>query len=204
MNEYHFSRVVILGAGGVGFWLATALSRDIKDVPIEVWDDDNFEGGNGARRLPFVRDKSQTKADFLWGFVQMVMNDSPPHIYPHKLTPDALMPDERWDRVLVMDCTDMDLEPRRFLWKFLTEKGATLMRVSYDGTGIVLVSPGLPFVGTPGGGYARVPTLGQSYAAAGLGAMAVMRALKTGYLSDYQVTIKDKGEEDIWTDSQPL
>lgn len=195
MNDtgYKFDRIVIIGAGGVGFHLTAALCRDLRDIPIEVWDDDTFEGGFGAKRLPYPGDRKQKKVDFLRGYILMVMNDEPPKGVARRLTADDVRGQD-WRGTLVVDCTDMDVIHRRELWRAIETSGGTLLRVSYDGLGIVVVAPGLPLGGRKGGGYALVPTLGQSYAAAGLGAMAVMKALKTGSLTDLQVSISDKEE----------
>lgn len=46
-------RVLVAGAGGVGFWMALALSRLVPHE-IVVYDDDDLSG-TGATRLPDVR-----------------------------------------------------------------------------------------------------------------------------------------------------
>lgn len=189
--QNEIKRVVIIGAGGVGFWLTVALRRDNPQLEIVVYDDDNFEGGFGAQRLPYVANKATKKVQFLNNFVQMAMRDP-------ALTPNAIKlstgivesdPVEYWAESLVVDATDMPLEPRKEIWQALREAGATMLRVSYDGNGIVVVSRGLPFATNPGGNYAIVPTMAQSLWAGGVGAAAVEKSLKGEIVGDYQMEL---------------
>ncbi len=182
-------RIVVIGAGGVGFWLVTALRRDIPNIEIVVYDSDNFEGGFGAQRLPYVANKATKKVQFLNNFVQMAMRDPAIKAYPSRIHLGTLPDKEFFVDTLVVDCTDMSLEPRREIWQALREAGAVMLRVSYDGNGIVVVSRGLPFATNPGGNYAIVPTMAQSLWAGGVGAAAVEKLLRGEVVGDYQMEL---------------
>lgn len=188
-------RVVLVGAGGVGFYLAVALRRDVPDVELIVYDDDNLEGGFGAQRLPYVANKLTKKVDFLKGFVRMVMRDSPPLVKPQKVTVQDIVDETQfpyswWEGSLVVDASDMGLEVRKPLWDSFRSRGAKMLRVSYDGNGIVVVARGLPLASKPGGGYSQVPSMAQSLWAGGVGAAAVEKLLRGEVVSDYQMEIK--------------
>lgn len=185
--ESEIKRVVMIGAGGVGFWMATALRRDVPDVELIVYDDDDFEGGFGAQRLPYVGDKKTKKVDFLKGFVRMVMRDSAPRIYPIKF--EAVYQD-LFETDLIVDASDMGLEVRQPLWQRCRERGCQMLRVSYDGNGIVVVARGLPLASKPGGGYSQVPSMAQSLWAGGVGAAAVEKLLRGETVGDYQMELK--------------
>lgn len=185
MNE--IKRVVIIGAGGVGFWLTVALRRDNPQLEIIVYDDDNFEGGFGAQRLPYMANKGTKKVQFLTNFIQMAMRDPALIVRDYRFSaaePELIAnPDKP---TLVVDCTDMDLEHRKPIWRACRDAGYVMLRVSYDGNGIVVVSRGLPFATNPGGNYAVVPTMAQSLWAGGVGAAAVEKLLAGDVGNDYQ------------------
>lgn len=186
--------VVIMGAGGIGFWLSVSLMRDLnRDIAISVFDDDNFLGGMGAKRLPLVRNTETLKVDFLKGFVRMVMGDRSPAVFGVRFETDIATTGHPaytdLHRTIIVDCTDMALEPRRAIWDVTRARGAKMLRVSYDGNGVVVVAGGLPLVDRAGGGYALVPSLAQSFAAAGLGAMAIERLLDGKDVDEFQVQI---------------
>lgn len=188
-NQNQIKRVVIIGAGGVGFWLTVALRRDCPDVETIVYDDDNFIGGFGAQRLPYVQNKEMKKVDFLKGFVRMAMRDEAPLVKPFKLNSEIVDVNFTSD-TLVVDCSDMPLETRKPIWNAAKAADCQMLRVSYDGNGIVVVARGLPFSTNPGGNYAIVPTLAQSLWAGGVGAAAVQKLLKGENVSDYQMELK--------------
>jgi len=188
-------RILILGAGGVGWWLTTALMRDPRGCEVIVFDDDDFQGGHGRARLPWQSREDIPKVKALRSFISMAMGDRPPVLVAERFTESSLpfSPDE-WKRTLVVDCTDLGPEIRKPLWAFLRSTGATLLRVSYDGNGIIVVSRGLPLADKPGGGYALVPTMPQAIAAGGLGAMAIHLLLEGKPVVDYQIQLG--GEDD--------
>ncbi|MCI0526371.1 MAG: hypothetical protein L0Y56_02815, partial [Nitrospira sp.] len=99
-----------------------------------------------------------------------------------------------WQNSLVVDATDMADVPRLRLWKALRDAGAKMLRASYEGGGRLVVSPSLPFASALGerGGYFTVPSYSQSVAIGGIAAMAIQRALKTGRLTELQVTLGDE------------
>lgn len=164
-------RVVIMGSGGVGWWLVTALMRDTKGAQVEVWDNDTFQGGMGAGRLPWQESPEQFKVEALEGWVEMAMGDTAPKIRAMRLYAGHV---SSWGpETLLVDCTDMELSERRSIWAEARQRGVQLLRVSYDGNGVVVVARGLPLSDRPGGGYALVPSMAQAIAAGGLGAMAV-------------------------------
>jgi len=182
-----FTKILVVGAGGVGFHLVAALAREFHTTQIEVWDDDTLQGGNGHRRLPKSYSPTETKLNLLEGYLEFVMGDGENVKYIPR----------RWDgtegadnQTLVVDCTDMGLEPRREMWANARAMGAELMRVSYDGNGVVVVAWGLPLSGPPGGGYSAIPNMAQSYMAAGVGAEAVLRYVVHGErVSDFQFRV---------------
>lgn len=167
-------KVHIAGCGGVGFWLAVGLSRLPERQELVCWDDDDLQGGFGALRLPHA-DATTKKIDLLQGFLTMAMGvDHLPTFYAGKFT--GLKELEKGD--VVVDCTDMNLELKKKLYSTVRNKGAEILRVSYDGkASTVLVSTGLPFTGVKGG-YENIPSLALSFAAGGIGAEIVTRYLK--------------------------
>ena len=165
----------VVGLGGVGFWLAVGLSKNIGPTEITCWDDDTLAGGLGANRLPWGPEATK-KTDLLKGYLQMVHAQTlVPNVQERRFT--GLL--EVSDGDLVIDCTDMDITPRRRMWTITRNKGAKLLRISYDGRGSrVIVSTSLPIYAPEKGGYAAVPSFALSLAAGGLGAEAVMRYLR--------------------------
>jgi len=185
-------RVVIMGAGGVGFWLTVALRRDQPNLEIIVYDDDDFEGGFGAQRLPHVANKKMKKVDYLNNYIQMVMRDPAIKAIAHKLTEaEFVLASESFDvETLFVDCTDMSLDRRKPIWDLAQQTSCQMLRVSYDGNGIVVIARGLPFSTNPGGRYSIVPTMAQSLWAGGVGAAAVEKLLKGEEVGDYQMELK--------------
>lgn len=182
-------RVIMVGSGGVGFWMAVSLRRDVPDVELIVYDNDDFQGGFGAQRLPHVANKATKKVDFLKGFVGMVMRDSAPVVRSKKF--DLLEAEaECGEGTLFVDASDMGLEVRRPLWDEVRKTGCQTLRVSYDGNGIVVVARGLPLSSKPGGGYSQVPSMAQSLWAGGVGAAAVEKLLRGEAVGDYQMELK--------------
>lgn len=171
MSERKINKVVVVGAGGVGWWLVNALMRDTKGARVEVWDDDTFEEGFGAARLPWQENLQQTKVRALEGWVEMAMGDMAPATYETRFHGDVWTGDPT--ETLVVDCTDAPPSERREIWEACRNAGATMLRVSYDGNGVIVIARGLPLSDRPGGGYTRIPSLAQAQAAGGLGAMAV-------------------------------
>lgn len=164
----------IIGLGGVGFWLTVGLSRVVPLDQLHCWDNDTLSGGTGAARLPWGPANTK-KVDLLRGYLSMVCADT---IMP-------VFSDSRFSGMsgistgdTIIDCTDMPLFPRKRMWGVSRNKGAKVLRVSYDGRGsTVVVSTGLPLLAPPEGGYAAIPSLALSFAAGGIGAEAVKRYL---------------------------
>lgn len=190
--SFKFNRIVIAGVGGVGYWLTWALSRDLAgQIPIEVYDPDNFEGGNGFKRLPKASERKLKKVDLLKIQIPFIMGDPSPKVEAKYLWAADFETGD-WKDTLVVDCTDMNRSQRQQFWDALQLAGAKGLRVSYDGLGIMTVSPGPPMFGGDdpnAGGYQRVPTLAQSFGAAGLGAQAVTYMLHTGNPLEFQVHV---------------
>lgn len=204
--DYKFKRVVVAGAGGVGFWLTWALCRMLagSGVLVEVWDSDNFEGGNGFRRLPKPSKNSLAKVRLLQTEIGFIMRDPVPNVYEKLLLPRDFEEGD-WKSTLVLDCTDMGQRDRNAFWDALEAAGAKGLRISYDGLGMATISPGPPMVGEMGeenddGGYAVMPHIGQSFLAAGAGACAVMYFLRTGKHLEFQFHVPTPEHESIEID----
>ena len=182
-------RVIILGAGGVGFHLAVALCRDFPGTEISVYDPDDFNGGMGHFRLPKVSNPSTKKVALLKGHIIMVMGDRPPKVFDRRFEVSDVQALPNPSQTLVVDATDMGLGERRPLWTALKQAGVKMLRISYDGNGCVVVARGLPLCASDAGGYAMVPTYAQSLMAGGLGAEAVGLLLQGYAVNDYQIQL---------------
>jgi len=193
-------RVVVMGAGGVGWWLVTALMRDTKGAQIEVRDNDTFQGGFGAGRLPIQEDPTTYKVRALEGWIEMSMGDSGPKVIPSKIYPWNIV----WGpETLLVDCTDMELSSRKLIWEEARRQGIQLLRVSYDGNGVIVVTRGLPLSDRPGGGYALVPSMAQAIAAGGLGAMAVHLLLEGKEVGEIAVQLPVTEEVPVASRTNP-
>lgn len=172
-------KVVIIGAGGVGFWLTIALMRDIPwGIPVEVWDDDDIGmTGNGHFRLPLTYQGAK-KVEVLHDFISFKMGDRSIIPIEKRLEPSYLR-GRTETGTLFVDCTDMKTSDREALLNMIRLADGKYLRVSYDGLGIVTVSPGVPFdvEGAPGG-YQMMPDLDVSFIAGGIGARAVRKVLE--------------------------
>lgn len=167
----------IIGVGGVGFWVATALARE--GMEFTVWDADNLTGGLGHMRLP-AGSPTSLKVDLLRGFLLVSMRNVPPTTEPRFFTGLKVQEGD-----LVVDCTDATLEARGKFYRASIKRGARYLRVSYDGReGVVAISEGIPIADNPQGGYAAVPNLALSFLAGGLGASTVI-AIARGFVPEF-------------------
>ena len=186
-------RVMVLGAGGVGFWLTVALARDLNlsETAVTLLDWDTVEG-SGGRRLPKAGNPDVFKVDLLRSFIAFTMGDRPPEMKKEALYSinAARYLVENPGTSLLVDCTDMPLRDREPLWRAMAEQGWRCVRVSYDGNGVVVFANGLPLVPVSSlGGYTHVPSLAQSMAAGGIGAAAVTRICDGWSVADFQVNV---------------
>src|SRR5687768_6519583 len=99
-------QIHLVGAGGVGFWLAAALARS--HVEFTVYDTDNFVGGLGWSRVPKASNPETKKVQLLKGFCLAVMGDKAPKVIAERFTGAECVTGD-----LVIDCSDMDLTVRR-------------------------------------------------------------------------------------------
>lgn len=164
----------IIGLGGVGFWLTVGLTRVVPPNTICCWDNDTLEGGTGASRLPWAP-PSTLKVDLLKGYLNMVLGDQ---VVPTFLAVKFSGHTTLTEGNLIIDCTDMGIVARKQMWGRCKNKGAKMLRVSYDGQGSTLVvSTGLPLYAPIEGGYGAIPSLALSLATGGIGAEAIKRYL---------------------------
>lgn len=181
----------IVGLGGIGFWLTTGLIREFPDSTLCCWDKDTLSNGMGYRRLP-AGSPTTRKTELLQEFLVLTLGESVPTLHYANFTGNEALHND-----IVIDCTDMPVSKRRLVWGRVKERGAHILRVSYDGhSSIVVVSSGLPISHNKTGGYAEIPTLALSLAAGGIGAEIVrlwVQAIGRGErpFIDYQITLKD-------------
>ena len=163
-------RVHIIGAGGVGFWLALGLQRS-NAGPVVIYDDDDLQGGLGHQRLPLAAPTTR-KVDLLRGFLRVNFGGDMPEFVGERFTGREVAKGD-----LVVDASDMDGVTRRKIWAVVRKRNARILRVSYDGAAsTVVVAEGLPLTGDESAsGYANVPSLALSLAAGGIGAEVVSR-----------------------------
>lgn len=189
------NKIVVMGAGGVGYWLVLGLCR-VVDIPIVVYDHDNFQGGTGFKRLPKSYDPTKSKVSLLRNQCNIVMGDRPPIIHDCKFDLPILKSmalEARLDlsNVLIVDCTDMPSDVRQELWNTAAEFKANMIRTAYDGTGECVVASGLPFWKTNAvsSGYAIEPHIGHSFATAGLAIATIIKYLDGFDLDEISFTI---------------
>lgn len=193
-----YRRVIVVGSGGVGFYLALALNRNLPHgVELVVHDADTFEGGLGHSRLPRVSNPATKKVDFLRRFAVTSFGDQ-----PMTVVAEMFNGDEAGEGDLVVDCSDMGLPARKTIWALAEKCGAKCMRVSYDGLNeTVVVAQGLPFAHSGKNGYREAPNTALSFAAGGIGALAVLRVLN-GFSShvEFQISLADYFPEVLQND----
>lgn len=187
-----YRRVLIVGTGGVGFYLSLALNRNLPHgVELVCYDADTFEGGLGHSRLPRVINPATKKVDFLRRFAVTAFGDRPMTVVPGFFAGSDVSETD-----LVVDCSDMNLDQRRPIWNTVQASGARILRVSYDGLNeTVVVAEGLPLMsGNNGaGGYRARPLLDLSMAAGGLGSI-VVRKILAGELDqhvEFQISVNE-------------
>lgn len=180
--------IVIIGAGGVGFYLTLALMAEGLDQDIIVYDPDTFEGGNGHRRLPKVNNPKLKKVDMLKATCQVTFGYERPKTIPDYFT--VLDASGLNSSYLVVDASDMPFRERLDIWDAFTKTGAKGIRVSYDGNGIVCIAYGPPFSPPDDqGGYDRMPSTAQSFLAGGAGAEFIKALLKGEKMDEMQIEI---------------
>lgn len=180
-------KIIGIGAGGVGFYVFSSVMGDLPwGLPVEVWDDDDLGvTGNGHFRLPVAR-VGEKKVTLLARFISHSMGHRCIIPIDRKLTVrDLRGTDQRG--TLFVDCTDMATGPRRQLIEEIKRAGGEYLRISYDGVGVVTVSPGAPFdVPDAKGGYEMMPDMDISFIAGGIGARAIRKRLEEGIIVEDQ------------------
>jgi len=171
--------VIIIGAGGIGFWLALAFSRmdEFDNRKIVVYDDDTLHGGNGYRRLPRTLSPSMYKVDLLAQHLSMF--NSPQDTvkrFTFVKRKFSLFDISKLKARLVIDATDAKLDWRTVLYRDLEKRFIPFVRCSYDGT-VVTFSRSVPLSISNDGGYNLVPNMGVSLAAAGICAEKIRRII---------------------------
>jgi hypothetical protein len=193
VREYR--QVHVVGLGGVGFWLVSGLAPLVDPASLHLWDGDRLEGGHGHTRLP-VASPTTYKTDLARGHNMMGLGYRAAaqwtlhaQLFTGSCRGQAAGPG--WlAESLVVDCTDMPLEPRRAMWARARRHHAQMLRVSYDGRGSTIVcSTGLPLADAPAGNYHTMPTLALSLAAGGWGAECVRRFLSGELPARFDVQI---------------
>lgn len=183
--------IVIIGAGGVGFYLTLALMAEGLDQDVTVYDQDTFVGGNGHRRLPRVNNPRLKKVDMLKATCQVTFGYEMPKTVPYYFTvPDASKLNSTY---LVVDASDMPFQERLSIWDAFTKTGAKGIRVSYDGNGIVCLAYGPPFSPPDDqGGYDRMPSTAQSFLAGGAGCQFIKALLNGLNPQEMQIELSDR------------
>jgi hypothetical protein len=163
----------LVGAGGVGFWLAVGLARS-GVRPVVVYDTDDLNGGLGHMRLP-VASPATLKVNLLRGF--LAVNFPGARMGEITFKSQLFTGKEVNAGDVVVDASDMSGEARRKIYKAVKQRKARYLRVSYDGAmSVVAIAEGLPLVGDEShAGYAAVPSLALSLFAGGAGAEVIAK-----------------------------
>lgn len=190
-----YKEVHIIGAGGVGFWVAVALRRDYPDMPLTVWDADNVDG-SGGMRLPIPERMTTSgskpkKLKILNDFLKYTLDARPViECFMDYLGGVSGEFSKYFENRYFVDCTDMSVIKREEVFS-PAMRYKRYMRISYDGTGWISVSQGLPMGDPTASGYLNVPSFGMSIAAGGIGATAVAQWVMGGKApAEYQINLK--------------
>lgn len=186
----HEPQVIIVGAGGVGFWLAVGLARS-GVRPITIFDADDLQGGLGHMRLPNAT-PATLKTALLQGFI--AVNFRGARFNELSFRNERFTGREANAGDLVVDCSDMSGDDRRTIYEAVKKRGARYLRVSYDGAAsVVAVAEGLPLVGDEShAGYAAVPSLALSLVAGGVGAEVLAKTdWSTAEFIEFQVSLSE-------------
>lgn len=194
-----YKKIVIVGAGGVGFWTTVGLAKDPNILPyISVFDSDTVEGSGGSRlpvtkELTLMENNPPKKVIVLRDFLEWTMglHIPLPSAFNDRLFTGEMYKASRPSDPLIVDCSDMSTEQR--VYHFLEAIGdRRYLRISYDGNGWVTVAKGLPYGPPKAQGYQVVPNMAETLAAGGIGASAVLTVYHHGLdaMSEYQVRVQ--------------
>lgn len=193
-----YIRIIIMGTGGIGFWLAWILCREFgrRGVTVDLYDPDNLEGGTGATRLTSSARTKLYKVDLCIMQIRNIMHDNVPNGYVRKFTPSDVELYSSPSQTLLIDTCDGPIDERRATWDAARAAGMTIIRGSYEGRtesegGIVVVADSLPFKksGDNTGGYVSRPTIAASFLAAGLLGEVINELMESGVLKGMRIQI---------------
>lgn len=171
--------IIVMGAGGLGWWTVAGLLRceDITNKFI-IYDEDDFVGGNGKKRLPIPANETTRKVNELAGWLTEWMFtpvSDRVSVKNYKFT-NASIYDLRCV-ALILDCTDAPISSRNAIYEAAWEAGIPVLRGSYDGE-MVTFGYRPPDSVVDDGGYNLVPNMAVTFAAAGMVAESVRRYLR--------------------------
>lgn len=178
--------VIIIGAGGLGWWLTAALMRcDDLTNEFVIYDDDDFQGGNGAKRLPRPGRVDRKKVNELSGWLtEWCMGAEFKRLTAksYRFTHTNLY---GFNRVaLIVDCTDAPISTRIPIYQEAWNNGIPVVRGSYDGE-MITFGYRPPDSVVDDGGYNLIPNMAVTFAAAGMVAESVRRVLKGESVKPY-------------------
>lgn len=193
-----FVRIIIMGTGGIGFWLAWILCREYgrRGVTVDLYDPDNLEGGTGATRITGTIRTKMYKVDLCCMQIRNIMRDNVPVAYVRKFTPADVEFYTSPESTILVDTSDGPMDERRAIWDAARAAGMTIIRGSYEGRtetegGIVVVADSLPFQKSNdnAGGYVSRPTIAASFMAAGLVGETINELMESGVLRGMRIQI---------------
>lgn len=194
-----FTKIIVVGVGGIGFWLTWILCRQFSKsvTTIDIYDPDNLEGGTGDTRITGSARTKLFKVDLCTMQIRNIMRDRvPEQAYNRKFTPEDVARYQDPSHTLIIDCSDGELPERRAWWDAARTAGFTIIRGSYEGRteqagGVAVVANSLPFVrtGDTAGGYNSRPSIALSLLAAGLVGEVVNELMSSGVFKGLRVEI---------------
>ena len=171
--------IIVMGAGGLGWWTVAGLLRceDITNKFI-IYDEDDFVGGNGKKRLPIPANETTRKVNELAGWLTEWMFtpvSDRVSVKNYKFTNASIY--NLRSVALILDCTDAPISSRNAIYEAAWEAGIPVLRGSYDGE-MVTFGYRPPDSVVDDGGYNLVPNMAVTFAAAGMVAESVRRYLR--------------------------
>jgi len=171
--------IIVMGAGGLGWWTVAGLLRceDITNKFI-IYDEDDFVGGQGKKRLPIPANETNRKVNELAGWLTEWMFapvSDRVSVKTYKFTNASIFSVR--SVALILDCTDAPISSRNIIYEAAWEAGIPVLRGSYDGE-MVTFGYRPPDSVVDDGGYNLVPNMAVTFAAAGMVAESVRRFLR--------------------------